>query len=169
MNHLPNWHLAHETRVLSKTSQSSETSLLRETTLMNNDDDRAVAASCVVFQQFLSVMESATRTRTKSGGINWRTRMLWEVAENENDRFLWFVHNMQFSLIEFFEFTNFCSFWTSLVSTFSSSYHKKWPYYWGVFHPSPRRSISSLFRVSPHRETHWISVHFILPLTPNST
>ena len=53
--------------------------------------------------------------------------MLWEVAENENDRFLWFVHNMQFSLIEFFEFTNFCSFWTSLVSTFSSSYHKKWP------------------------------------------
>ena len=54
--------------------------------------------------------------------------MLWEVAENENDRFLWFVHNMQFSLIEFFEFTNFCPVWTSLVSTFSSSYHKKWPY-----------------------------------------
>ena len=52
MNYLPNWHLAHETRVLSTTSQSSETSLHRETTLMNNDDDRAVAVSCVVFERY---------------------------------------------------------------------------------------------------------------------
>ncbi len=52
MDYLPNRHLEHETRVLSKTSQSSETSLHRETTLMNNDDDRAVAASCVVFERY---------------------------------------------------------------------------------------------------------------------
>ena len=68
MDYLPNWHLEHETRVLSKTSQSSETSLHRETTLMNNDDDRAVAASCVVFELKKQALWRMQRERERKVG-----------------------------------------------------------------------------------------------------